>query len=62
MESLLEELKRPTKNNDLIKQLVKLTFSQRRCEIMDCIRSATSLVDQFSFFKIKKWVITFLIL
>ena len=55
-ESLLQELKRTTANVDVIKQLLKLTFAQRRKEIMKCVMSATSLIEQFSFFKIKKWV------
>ena len=34
-ESLLQELKRTTANVDVIKQLLKLTFAQRRKEIME---------------------------
>lgn len=57
MASLCEELKRPNKNHEMIKQLLKLTFCLRRKEITaEYDRSATSLIDHYFFFKTKKWV------
>ena len=61
MTSLFEELKKPNKNHDMIRQLLQLTFSSRRKEIIDYDKSATSLIEHFIFFKTKKWVIIVII-
>ena len=60
MTSLFEELLKPNKNHDIIRQLLQLTFSLRR-EIIDYDKSATSLIEHFIFFKTKKWVIIVII-
>ena len=55
MQSLLQELKKPRPQNEVVEKLLKLTFEKRRKIIDDCLRTS-ELVDEFPFFKIKKWV------
>ena len=56
MESLLEELKRPHERNEVIKSLIKVTFEDRREKINGSTSHTTTLLDEFPFFKKKKWV------
>ena len=56
MESLLEELNRPQARNEVIKSLMKVTFEERREKINGSTSHTTTLLDDFPFFKKKKWV------
>ena len=56
VESLQLELKRPQPRNDAIKSLLRLTFEQRREKINSSTARTTELLEDYSFFKIKKWV------
>ena len=56
MESLLEELNRPQTRNEVIKSLIKVTFNERREKINGSTSHTTTLLNDFPFFKKKKWV------
>ena len=56
MESLLEELNRPQERNEIIKSLIKITFDERREKINSSTSHTTTLLNDFPFFKKKKWV------
>lgn len=56
IESLQQELKRPQPRNDAIKSLLRLTFEQRREKINSSTACTTELLEDYPFFKIKKWV------
>ena len=56
VEGLKQELQRSHPRNDAIKTLIRLTFEQRREKINGSTAHTTELLEEFPFFKIKKWV------
>ena len=57
-ESIQQELKRQHPRHDYLRSLIKLTFHQRRLKINSSASSTVELLEEFSFFKNKKWVCT----
>ena len=58
MESILEEIKRSQPRNYIINQLLKLTFGVRRQKVNCSVSHTLDLLEEFPFFKQKKWVYT----
>ena len=56
MESLLKEVKRPQPRDEIVKKLLEVTFEGRRQKIDGALVQTTTLLDEYPFFKIKKWV------
>lgn len=56
MENILQELRKPRPQPDLLKKLLKLTFLQRKKIINDSLLHTTKLLDEFPFFRMKAWV------
>ena len=56
MESLLQELKKPRPQTELVEKLLALTFEKRRRIIDDSLLHTADLMDEFPFLKVKTWV------
>ena len=56
VEFLQQELKQSQPRNDAIKSLLRLMFEQRREKISSSTACTTELLEDYPFFKIKKWV------
>ena len=59
MESILEEIKRSHPCNYIINQLLKLTFDAWRQKVNCSVSHTLDLLEEFPFFKQKKWVYTY---
>ena len=53
--SLVKELQKPHPRQDVIEKLLRLTFSNQRKAINGAPVHISSLIEQYPFFKIKKW-------
>ena len=58
MESLIKEVKKPQCRQDIvtIEKLLALTYEARRNRINGALIQTRTLLDEYPFFKFKKWV------
>ena len=56
MESLMKEMKRPQYRQEVIEKLLALTYEARRQKINGALVQTRTLLNEYPFFKIKKWV------
>ena len=56
MESLMKEMKRPQYRQEVIEKLLALTYEARRQKINGALVETRTLLNEYPFFKIKKWV------
>ena len=56
IESLLKEVKRPQPGDEIVKKLMEAIFEGRWQKIDSALVQTTTLLDEYPFFKIKKWL------
>ena len=56
MESVMKEMKRPQHRHEVIEKLLELTYKARRQKINGALVETRTLLNEYPFFKIKKWV------
>ena len=56
MDSLIKEVKKPQPRQENVKKLMELTFNDRREKINGALIETKELLNEYPFFKTKKWV------